>query len=170
MKAKPTLVATTVNTKTAIEVRKITPPNLDDSYLGTKMVGVRPIRTGCPKLIVEKIGDQVVAHNYGHGGSGWTLAPGSAEYVNQLLLKSTYGIHLNYDSHITIIGAGVIGLFTAYDLIKKNFTNITIIAEQFDNLTSHTAGGRLGLSTMDNDPQMQLLIDKIGVETFKFYA
>jgi len=64
------------------EVRKIKPPNLDLVYLGKKMLGVRPMRHGSPKLSVEKIGDQIVAHDYGHGGSGWTLAPGSAEYVN----------------------------------------------------------------------------------------
>jgi len=64
------------------EIRKITPPNLDTAYLGKKMLGVRPMRHGSPNLSVEKIGNQIVAHNYGHGGSGWTLAPGSAEYVN----------------------------------------------------------------------------------------
>jgi len=41
------------------------------------MIGVRPMRHGSPKLSVEKIGDQIVAHDYGHGGSGWTLATGS---------------------------------------------------------------------------------------------
>jgi hypothetical protein len=28
---------------------------------------------------------QLIAHNYGHGGSGWTLAPGSARHVNRLI-------------------------------------------------------------------------------------
>ena len=152
------------------EVRKITPPKLDQAYLGKEILCERPMRHGSPQLSVEKIGDQVVAHDYGHGGSGWTLAPGSAEYVNQLFVTSPYASDLKKDSPITIVGAGVIGLFTAYDLVQRGYTNITIMADRFENLTSHNAGGLLAPVSMDNDPKMQAVIEKIGLDAYRFYA
>lgn len=70
------------------EVRKITPPNLDQDHLGKRILCHRPMRRGSPQMSVQKIEDKIVAHNYGHGGSGWTLGPGSASYVNGLLESS----------------------------------------------------------------------------------
>ena len=71
-----------------IEVRKITPPNLETTHLGRKILCHRPMRHGSPNMSVEKKDGKIIAHNCGHGGSGWTLGPGSAVYVNNLLLNS----------------------------------------------------------------------------------
>lgn len=152
------------------EVRKITPPKLSAEHLGKKILCHRPMRHGSPKMNVELIGDKVVANDYGHGGSGWTLGPGSAKYVNNLLKKSEYSRDLNKETPITILGAGAIGLFSAYDLHNKGYKNITIVAEEFDNLTSHNAGGLLAPVSMDNDPEMDKIISKIGIDAYKFYA
>lgn len=151
------------------EVRKITPPRLDNAHLGERIIAYRPMRHGSPELSVEKRGDKIIANDYGHGGSGWSLAPGSVAYVNQLLLASPYAKDLKKDTPITVIGAGVIGLFTAYDLIQRGYTNITVVAEKFDNLTSHNAGGLLAPASMDNDPKMQKIIDDIAIEGYKFF-
>ena len=50
-------------------------------------VCIRPFRTKGPNLDVEQIGDTMVVHNYGHGGSGFTLAFGCAEEVYDLVQK-----------------------------------------------------------------------------------
>ena len=42
---------------------------------------VRPFRAAGPRLNVERVGDQTVVHNYGHGGSGWSLSWGSGAIV-----------------------------------------------------------------------------------------
>jgi hypothetical protein len=153
--------------KTKLEIRKITPPKLDAVHIGQKILCSRPMRRRVPNMSIEKRGNKIIAHNYGHGGSGWTLGPGSAAYVNNLLLKNSED--LSKISPITIIGAGVIGLFTAYDLVKRGFKNITIIADKFDFLVSHNAGGLLAPVSMDNAPQMQNLVDQIGIDAYKFY-
>jgi hypothetical protein len=115
-------------------------------------------------------GGKIVAHNYGHGGSGWTLGPGSAGYVNSLMINSKYANELSNKSvPIAIIGAGVIGLFTAYDLNKRGYNNITIYADRVDSLTSHNAGGLLAPVSMDNAPGMQATIDQIGIDAYRFY-
>jgi glycine/D-amino acid oxidase-like deaminating enzyme len=138
-----------------LDVRKITPPKLESTHLGQKILCHRPMRHGSPNMIVEQKDGKVIAHNYGHGGSGWTLGPGSASYVNNLLINFSGAADLKNDTPITIIGAGALGLFTAYDLVQRGFTNITIVAEKFDSLTSHNAGGLLAPVSMDNDPKMQ---------------
>lgn len=154
----------------AREVRKMIPPKLDSAYLGKKIYCYRPMRRGSPNLSVEVQGDQIIAHNYGHGGSGWTLAPGSAAHVVDLVEASKQGRALAKDAPITVVGAGVIGLFTAYELVKRGYTNVTVVAEKFDGLTSHNAGGLLAPVSMDNAPEMQKIIDKIGVDAYKFFA
>lgn len=154
----------------ASDVRMITPPNLDTAHLGEHVLCYRPLRKGKPNLSVETIGDTVVAHDYGHGGSGWTLGPGSAKYVIDLVEASPAGSKVAKDAPVTIVGAGVIGLFTAYELVQRGYTNITVKATSFKDLTSHNAGGLLAPVSMDNDPEFQKIVDKIGIDAYKFYA
>lgn len=40
--------------------------------------GLRPYRDDSVRIEAEELGDTLVVHNYGHGGSGITYAPGSA--------------------------------------------------------------------------------------------
>jgi D-amino-acid oxidase len=168
------LFATTIvgcaKISTTPEVRHINPPHLSAENLGRRILCYRPMRRGTPNMTVEKCGEQVIAHDYGHGGSGLTLAPGSASYVNDLLINSEHAKDLTKDTPITIIGGGVLGTFTAYDLIQKGYKNITIMAESFKDLASHRCGGLIAPVSMDNDPAMQKIVDQIGIDAYKFYA
>jgi len=66
------------------------------------------MRHGSPNLSLVKEGNKIIAHNYGYGGSGWTLGPGSANYVNALLINSKYAMDLpNKAKPIAIIGASI---------------------------------------------------------------
>jgi hypothetical protein len=152
-----------------IEIRKITPPKLDKAYLGKRILCHRPMRQGAPKMQVEKIGDKLIAHNYGHGGSGWTLGPGAAKYVIELLENNMKTQGLSKETPIVVVGAGALGLFSALELVNQGYKNITIVAESFTDLTSHNAGGLLAPVSMDNEPEMQKLIDKIGIDAYRFY-
>lgn len=151
---------------TEIQTRYLKPPQLNAHNWGQQVLCHRPMRRGAPRMGIEKIGEKIVVHNYGHGGSGWTLAPGCAHYLTTQFEQLTQ----NRETPIAIIGAGVLGLFTAYELVQAGYTNITLIAEQYDNLTSHKAGGFLAPSTMDVDPDMQSVIDEICFDAYRFYA
>ena len=150
------------------EVRQITPPNLSEAHLGKKILCHRPMRRGVPKMEVEQIGSKTVIHNFGHGGSGWTLGPGCAQYVVALLEQTLPNNILSTTAPITVIGAGALGLYTAYELVQKGCV-VTVVAESFDNLTSHNAGGLLAPVSMDNAPELQPAIDKIGIDAYLFY-
>ncbi len=54
-------------------------------------VCIRPFRTKGPNLDVEQIGDAMVVHNYGHGGSGWSLSWGSADIALAAEAPANFG-------------------------------------------------------------------------------
>ncbi|KAJ1461458.1 FAD dependent oxidoreductase [Pelagophyceae sp. CCMP2097] len=54
-------------------------------------VGYRPVRPGGVRLEVERHADgTIVAHNYGHGGSGWTVALGCADDLVCMITKEDF--------------------------------------------------------------------------------
>lgn len=153
----------------AREIRKINPPQLSEPYLGKRILCHRPMRKGSPAMFIQKTRNKIIAHNYGHGGSGWTLGPGATQYVINLLEQELDKNVIGKNEPIAIIGAGVIGYMSALELLNRGYTNITIYAASFDDLASHNAGALLAPVSMDNNPSMQKIINKIGVEAYKFY-
>ncbi|CAD7011729.1 unnamed protein product [Ceratitis capitata] len=73
--------------------RKIV-PGLEHAQHLFDWVGLRPGRDTL-RLEAEKGGNKIVIHNYGHGGSGVTLAWGCAEDVLELLKNELQARHLN---------------------------------------------------------------------------
>lgn len=59
-------------------------PSLADAEILDVLVGLRPGRPTV-RLEAEAVGDRWVIHNYGHGGSGYTLSWGCAEKVASLV-------------------------------------------------------------------------------------
>ena len=69
-------------------------------------VCLRPFRAQGPRLDAETVGHKLVVHNYGHGGSGWSLSWGSAHVVVAKAMQSS-------PKEIAVIGCGALGLTTA---------------------------------------------------------
>lgn len=67
---------------------------------------LRPFRPQGPRMEIERVGRKAIVHNYGHGGSGWSLSWGVGRHAT-MLARST-GVQ-----EIAVIGAGAIGLTTA---------------------------------------------------------
>ena len=84
-------------------------------------VCLRPFRAAGPRLDTEMVGDKLVIHNYGHGGSGWSLSWGSG---NIAVVKSMAAGHRD----IAVIGCGALGL-TAATLAQRAGAKVTIYAK-----------------------------------------
>jgi glycine/D-amino acid oxidase-like deaminating enzyme len=143
------------------------PPKLSAEHLGTRVLCHRPVRTGGPYMKIEQRGTTSIVHNYGHGGDGWTLAPGC---VQHLIDQFHAQVDVPKEEPIVVIGAGVVGLLTAYMLHTSGHSHITVVAEQFEDLTSHKAGGFCApTGAQESDPVKKELMHKIGIASYKFY-
>ena len=109
---------------------------LDDGRVRGVVAGLRPYRAGGPRLAVEHLGQKIVAHNYGHGGSGITLCWGSClEILNRL------GNDLSPGLPVGVLGSGVMGLCSAH-LLSQRGHPVTLYSKEFPpNTTSNVAGG-----------------------------
>ena len=84
-------------------------------------VCTRPFRAQGPRLDVEKIGSQTVVHNYGHGGSGWSLSWGSGAIATANAMATG-------QREFAVIGCGALGLTTAI-LLQRAGARVTIYAK-----------------------------------------
>lgn len=87
-------------------------------------VCLRPFRAAGPRTDVEHVGDKIVVHNYGHGGSGWSLSWGSAELVIRRAAEAAPG-----QRHLAVIGCGALGL-TAAITAQRAGMRVTIYAKE----------------------------------------
>ena len=97
-------------------------------------VCLRPFRPAGPRIEPEQLGDTLVVHNYGHGGSGWSLSWGSSARAVRLAMQAS-------PREVAVIGCGVLGLTSAI-LAQRAGARVTIYArEQLPETTSAKATG-----------------------------
>jgi len=60
-----------------------------EAETSTALVGLRPLRPGGVRLELEDVDGRAVIHNYGHGGSGFTVFWGCAEEVARIVATIT---------------------------------------------------------------------------------
>jgi D-amino-acid oxidase len=109
-------------------------------------VCLRPFRAAGPRLDTETIGDALIVHNYGHGGSGWSLSWGSGTIAVRKAMTSS-------PREIAVVGCGALGL-TAATLAQQAGARVTIYARDLPPQTrsaratgSWTPDSRIALST-----------------------
>jgi hypothetical protein len=97
-------------------------------------VCTRPFRAQGPRLDVETLGSKLIVHNYGHGGSGWSLSWGSSSIAVQKAIASG-------ERDIAVIGCGAMGLTSAL-LLQRAGARVTIYAKDLPpNVRSSLASG-----------------------------
>jgi glycine/D-amino acid oxidase-like deaminating enzyme len=97
-------------------------------------VCTRPFRAQGPRLDVEQIGRKTVVHNYGHGGSGWSLSWGSASIAASKALSTGA-------KEIAVIGCGVVGMTSAITLQRAGVKVTIYAAERPPEIRSMWATG-----------------------------
>lgn len=101
-------------------------------------VCLRPFREQGPCIEAERIGDTVLVHNYGHGGSGWSLSWGAGEMATALAMPAAAAAGTR---DVAVIGCGAIGLTTAV-LLQRAGARVTILARELppDASSSYATG------------------------------
>ena len=85
-------------------------------------VCLRPFRAAGPRLDTEMVGDALVVHNYGHGGSGWSLSWGSSTIAVQKAMAGG-------PKEVAVLGCGALGL-TSATLAQRAGAKVTIYARE----------------------------------------
>jgi len=97
-------------------------------------VCTRPFRAQGPRIESERIGRKSVVHNYGHGGSGWSLSWGSGQIAVDM--AKAHG-----RKEIAVIGCGAIGLTTALVAQQAGLRMSIYAKERPPYVRSHRATG-----------------------------
>lgn len=95
-----------VGTHLQTDDRELAPIHAQVDRITGVYVCTRPFRAAGPRIEMERLGEKTLVHNYGHGGSGWSLSWGSGTLALQMV-QSTGAKELG------VIGCGAIGLTTA---------------------------------------------------------
>jgi D-amino-acid oxidase len=113
---------------------ELPPLRADAGRITSATVCTRPFRPQGPRLDVERIGNKTVVHNYGHGGSGWSLSWGSSAIATENALAT--GVR-----EVGVIGCGALGLTSAL-LLQRAGLRVTIYAKDLPpNVRSALATG-----------------------------
>jgi glycine/D-amino acid oxidase-like deaminating enzyme len=103
-------------------------------------VCLRPFRATGPRLDTEMLGDTLVVHNYGHGGSGWSLSWGSAAIAVAKALARGH-------KDVAVIGCGALGI-TAAITARRAGANVTVYCK--DELMQARSARATGSWTPDS--------------------
>ena len=115
-------LVTPAATRPAFQPRALAPLLTDPGRLSRITVCLRPFRAQGPRIEAEMVGDTRVVHNYGHGGSGWSLAWGSAAIARELALEGG-------QRQVAVIGCGALGLTSALQILRAG-AEVTIYAAE----------------------------------------
>jgi glycine/D-amino acid oxidase-like deaminating enzyme len=128
-------------------VRNLAPVKVARNRIIRTVVGLRPFRPEGFVIRAERLGNKLLIHNYGHGGSGVTLSWGTSslavDHVRQAEPAPRRRSQIQ-QRRFAVLGSGVVGLSTAR-LLQQRFQNgpgtVTIYAKDLPpNTTSNIAG------------------------------
>lgn len=101
---------------------KLMPVRAEIDRIFRVTVCLRPFRAAGPRLEVERVAEKTVIHNYGHGGSGWSLSWGSSSIAVEKAMAAG-------ERDVAVIGCGALGLTSAI-LLQRAGKRVTIYAKE----------------------------------------
>jgi D-amino-acid oxidase len=118
----------------AFSARRLPKVKISMDRIVKETVGLRPYRLSGPNLGVQLLDQKTIIHNYGHGGSGFSLSWGTGQ------IAAAHAVATG-EQEIAIMGCGVIGLTTAR-LLQEKGLQVTIYAKElWPRITSSMATG-----------------------------
>jgi glycine/D-amino acid oxidase-like deaminating enzyme len=96
----------TAPVRMASDTAELAPIKASTDRITGVYVCTRPFRAAGPRIEMERLGPKTLVHNYGHGGSGWSLSWGSSTLA--LRMAQSTGVQ-----RLGVIGCGALGLTSA---------------------------------------------------------
>lgn len=117
-----------------VVVPPLAPIRADVDRLFDITVCLRPFRAQGPRIEAEQVGRALVVHNYGHGGSGWSLSWGSGTVALRKAMEQS-------PKEIAVVGCGALGITSAI-LAQEAGAKVTIYARDllFDARSARATG------------------------------
>ena len=151
------------------KIINLTPPRFEPENIKEKIICIRAHRERIFNVSHEKLGDNHIFHNYGHGGAGWTFLFGCVpESIRQFEEKLSENSLLK-NKPICVIGAGCYGLLTAIHLACTGYP-VQIIARETEDIPSYKAAGFFfpRPRKMSTQEEIQIFTAR-GLESYKTY-
>lgn len=129
-------------------LRPLAPVKVARNRIIRTVVGLRPFRPEGFVVRAERVGNKLLIHNYGHGGSGVTLSWGTSSLAVDLAREAASSQvrrrSRTRQKRFAVLGCGVVGLSTAR-LLQQRFQDgpgtVTIYARDLPpDTTSNVAG------------------------------
>ena len=129
-------------------LRPLAPVKVARNRIIRTVVGLRPFRPEGFVVREERVGNKLLIHNYGHGGSGVTLSWGTSSLAVDLAREAASSQvrrrSRTRPKRFAVLGCGVVGLSTAR-LLQQRFQDgpgtVTIYARDLPpDTTSNVAG------------------------------
>jgi D-amino-acid oxidase len=166
--ARPRATVVPASLPPAVTTPRLVPVIAQVDRIFQVTVCLRPFRAAGPRLDVEKVGDKTVVHNYGHGGSGWSLSWGSSSVAVEKAMAAG-------ERSVAVIGCGALGLTSAI-LLQQAGAKVTIYAKDrpHEARSARATGtwspdSRIALSTAVT-PEFPALWEKMCRKSFQIYS
>ena len=144
-------------------------PKLEISHdrIVKETVGLRPFRKRGFRLEKQELGNKTIIHNYGHGGSGWSLSWGTAKLATDLALTTN-------EKSFAVMGSGIVGITTARTLQDQGFQVVIYTKALPPLVTSSKATGTWSpasrlLEAQYLTPEFEAQWTKAAMHSFKTY-
>lgn len=131
-------------------LRPLAPVKVARNRIIRTVVGLRPFRPEGFVVRGERLGNKLLIHNYGHGGSGVTLSWGTSSLAVDLVREAAPSqVRRGFRTRqrrFAVLGCGVVGLSTAR-LLQQRFQDgpgtVTIYARDLPPSTTSNIAGAL---------------------------
>jgi len=131
-------------------LRPLAPVKVARNRIIRTVVGLRPFRPEGFVVRADRVGNKLLIHNYGHGGSGVTLSWGTSSLAVDLAREAASApvrrASRTRQKRFAVLGCGVVGLSTAR-LLQQRFQDgpgtVTIYAKDLPPSTTSNIAGAL---------------------------
>lgn len=123
------------------EVHTLKSPVISGADIVDVNVGALAYRISGVRMEIERAGDKIVVHNYGHGVAELALSWGSAEQTAEMLKTELQKLKRQRTKNVAVVGNNITALTTAYVLSLRGYYVKLYVSDVSQILPKDFSGG-----------------------------